>query len=146
MTQPTTRQHVSRTAAAGLRSQQPGRQRGMTIWSLLYVLITLGLIALVAVKSVPVYLNAHDVRKTIEWAATQPSLVDASAAEIQAAVQRRFDAGYVTNITGRDIAVSKVGGGREISVAYQVRRPLLLNTSLLYSFEESARLTGTDGG
>jgi len=124
----------------------PGRQRGMTLWSLLYVLITLGLLGLVAARSVPVYLNAHDVRATIDWAADQPSLVDASAAEIQAAIQRRFDAGYVTNVNGRDIAISKTATGREISVAYEVRRPMLFNMSLLYSFAESAQLTGTDDG
>ncbi|MES1925451.1 DUF4845 domain-containing protein [Salinisphaera sp. T31B1] len=121
------------------------RQRGMTLWSLLYVLITLGLIALVAVKSLPVYLNAYDVRQAIEWAGAEPDLVSASAPAIQQAIQRRFDAGYVDNIHGRDVAVTKVAGGREISLAYEVRRPLLFNISLVYSFSESARLNGTDG-
>jgi len=123
---------------------RPSAQRGMTIWSLFYVLVTLGLIGLVAAKSLPVYLNAYDVRETIEWAAAQPKLVNASAPEIQAAIQRRFDAGYVTNINGRDVAVSKVAGGREISVVYEVRRPMLFNVSLVYAFEEKARLTGTN--
>ncbi|GAB3685812.1 hypothetical protein GCM10028792_39080 [Salinisphaera aquimarina] len=116
----------------------------MTFWGLLYVLITLGVIGLVAAKSLPVYLGAYDVRETIDWAAAQPNLLKASAPEIQSAIQRRFDAGYVDNIHGRDVAVSKVDGGREISVAYEVRRPMLFNLSLVYSFEESARLTGSD--
>ena len=47
----------------------PQRQRGMTMWSLIYVLATLGLLLLVAIKSVPVYLTAYDIRETIEWAA-----------------------------------------------------------------------------
>lgn len=119
----------------------------MTIWALIYLLFTAGLLLLVGIKSVPVYMNAYDVRETIEWAAEQPKLKTAPAAEIQQAIQRRFDAGYVDNLNGRDVAVSRVaGGGREISVAYEVRRPLLFNTSLVYSFEERALLTGNDGG
>jgi hypothetical protein len=129
------------------RQSTPGRQRGMTIWALIYLLFTAGLLLLVGIKSVPVYMNAYDVRETIEWAAEQPKLKTAPAAEIQQAIQRRFDAGYVDNLNGRDVAVSRVaGGGREISVAYEVRRPLLFNTSLVYSFEERALLTGNDGG
>ena len=119
-------------------------QRGITIWGLLYVLITLGLIALVAIKSVPVYLNAYDVRTTLETVADDPDLRRASAGEIQRAVQRRFDAGYVDNLSGRDVAVERDGNGRRISLSYEVRRPMLLNLSLVYSFEESAMLAGGD--
>ena len=122
-------------------------QRGLTLWSLIYVLFTAGLLLLVGIKSVPVYLNAYDIRETIDWASEQPDLMTAPAAQIQSAIQRRFDAGYVDNVKGRDVAVSRVaGGGRELSIAYEVRRPLMFGVSLVYAFEESAPLTGTDGG
>lgn len=122
----------------------PARQRGMTLWGLIYLLFTAGLLLLVGIKSVPVYLNAYDIRETIEWAAQQPDLVSAPAAQIQTTIQRRFDAGYVDNVKGRDVAVKRVPNGREISIAYEVRRPLLFNVSMVYAFEESARLTGPD--
>lgn len=126
---------------------RPRGQRGMTIWALIYVLFTAGLLLLVGIKSVPVYLTAYDIRETIDWAAEQPDLKMAPAAQIQQAIQRRFDAGYVDNIKGRDAVVERVpGGGREISVAYEVRRPLLFNISMIYSFEEKAPLTGNDDG
>jgi hypothetical protein len=123
----------------------PRRQRGMTIWALIYVLFTAGVLLLVGIKSVPVYLTAYDIRETIDWAAEQSDLRKAPAAQIQQAIQRRFDAGYVDNIKGRDVAVERVAGGaREISVAYEVRRPLLFNVSMVYSFEEKTSLTGND--
>lgn len=124
----------------------PRRQRGMTIWSLIYVLFTAGLLLLVGIKSAPVYLNAYDIHETIEWAAQQRSLVRAPAGEIQQTIQRRFDAGYVDNINGRDVVVERVSGGRQISVAYEVRRPLFFDVSLVYSFEDKALLPGNDGG
>lgn len=138
---------MSSTHNSRVALPNPGRQRGMTVWALIYVLFTAGLMLLVGIKSVPVYINAYDIRETIEWAAWQPELKKAPAAEIQQAIQRRFDAGYVDNIKGRDIAVSRVsGGGRELSVSYEVRRALLLSVSIVYSFDEKMPLTGNDDG
>lgn len=119
----------------GRRSQQ-----GMTMWSWLYVLVTLGIIGIAVVKSVPVYLNAYEVRTALTWAASQPELRGASAMKIQNRIQRRFSSGYVNNLTGRDIAIRRVDGGRLLSVDYEVRRPLFFNIALTYSFSEQARL------
>lgn len=120
------------------------RQAGMTFWSLLYVLFTLGVLGIVAIKSVPVYLNAYGVRATLEWAADRPDLRDADAVTIQRAIQRRFDTGYVDNLRGRDVAVEQAGSGRELSVSYEVRRPLMFNLAMVYSFDESVPMTGGD--
>lgn len=117
---------------------RPGSQRGMTLWSWLYVLATLGLILLVGIKSVPVYMNNYDIRTALVWAAKQPELESASAHEIQSRIQRRFDSGYVRNINGRDISVKRVKDGRRLEVKYEVRKPLFYNIELLFSFDESS--------
>lgn len=122
---------------AGFRAQ-----RGMSLWSWLYVLATLGLMVMVGVKSVPVYLNNYDIRSTLEWAASQPELRDAPGIEIQERIQRRFDSGYVDNVTGRDIKVERIDGGRRLSVEYEVRRSLVANVTLLFEFHESAVIPG----
>lgn len=121
------------------------RQRGMTLWGLLYVLITLGLMGMVGVRSVPVYLNAYDIHTDLSWAAHEPELQDADAQTIQRALQRRFDAGYVTNIRGRDIAVHRVGRHRELEVRYAVQRPFLFNIDMVYSFDYKAVMSGGSG-
>lgn len=118
------------------------RQQGMTLWSLLYVLITLGLIGIVAGRSVPVYLNAHEVRAALDEVAATPAMTDASAAQIQAALQKHFDAGYVSNVTGRDVTVTRVGDKRQLEILYEERRPLFYNLSLVYSFDAKALIQG----
>lgn len=120
----------------------PIQQRGMTLWSLLYVLITLGLIGIVAAKSVPVYLNAHDVQATLDEVAAAPAMANASAGQIQAAVQKHFDAGYVSNVSGRDVSVTRVDRKRQLEILYEVRRPLFFNLSLVYSFDARALIDG----
>lgn len=118
------------------------RQQGMTLWSLLYVLITLGLIGIVSAKSVPVYLNAHEVRAALDEVAAAPAMADASAGQIQAAVQKHFDAGYVSNVRGRDVTVTRTGDKRQLEILYQERRPLFYNLSLVYSFDAKALIQG----
>lgn len=126
------------------RAIWPRHQRGMTLWSLLYVLITLGLIGIVAAKSVPVYLNAHEVQTALDEVATTPAMVQASAAQLQRAVQKHFDAGYVSNVSGGDVSVTRVGDKRQLEIIYQVRRPLFFNLSLVYSFDPRALINGRD--
>lgn len=116
------------------------RQRGLTIWGWLYVLATLGVILMVGIKATPIYLNNYDIRGTLEWAANQPELRNASTFDIQRRIQRRFDSGYVSNIKGTDIKVKRISNGRRLSVTYEVREPLFGNVTLLFHFEESAVL------
>ncbi|MES1944360.1 hypothetical protein PC39_09600 [Salinisphaera sp. PC39] len=116
----------------------PDRQRGLTLWGWLYVLATLGVILMVGIKAVPIYMNNYDIRSTLQWASSQPELRDAPAFEIQERIQRRFDSGYVDNISGRDIKVERVDNGRRLSVEYEVREPLFANLTLLFEFHETA--------
>lgn len=116
----------------------PERQHGLTLWGWLYVLATLGVILMVGIKAVPIYMNNYDIRSTLQWAASQPELRDAPAFEIQERIQRRFDSGYVDNISGRDIKVERIDEGRRLSVKYEVREPLFVNLTLLFEFHETA--------
>ncbi|MDT0635858.1 DUF4845 domain-containing protein [Spectribacter hydrogenoxidans] len=112
----------------------------MTIWGWLYVLGTLGMIALVGIKCVPIYVNNYEIRSTLAWAAGQPELRDASAYEIQNRIQRRFDSGYIDNIKGSDVRVKRVENGRELTVIYEREEPLFGDVSLLFDFRETVFL------
>lgn len=114
------------------------RQRGLTLWGWLYILATLGAMLMVGIKAVPIYLNNYDIRSTLEWATNQPELRSAPVIEIRKRIQRRFDSGYVDNIKGRDIKVTRVKGGRRLSVEYEVHEHLYGNVTLLFKFRESA--------
>lgn len=121
------------------------RQGGFTFWSGLYVLITLGIIVFVGVRSVPVYLNNRDVQKALSEVAQDPSMQHADAIAIQRAVARHFEAGYASGVSPSDVVVSHEGATRVLSLHYEVRRPLAFNMSLVYSFDDSARMNGGSG-
>lgn len=115
-------------------------QRGITFWGWLYILATLGFILLFSIKSFPVYMNYYDIKSTLEWAAKQPELANASQREIRNRIQRRFDSGYVRNINARDVKLEREKDGRYLSVEYEVREPLFYNIDLVYSFKERVQL------
>lgn len=129
---------------AGLMSQRGAsamaHQGGFTLWSGLYVLITLGIIVFLAVRSVPVYLNNREIQKTLDEVAGDPAMQNADAIAIQRAVGRHFQAGYASNVSPRDVTISHDGATRVIELHYEVRRPLAFNMSMVYSFDDKARM------
>lgn len=110
----------------------------MTLWGWLYVLATLGVMLLVGIKSVPVYMANYEIRSVLDWAVHQDELRKAPEHEIQQRIQRRFSAGYVETIDGRDVSVERVPEGRRLSVTYDRRVALFGNTSLRFDFHETA--------
>lgn len=124
------------------RAAASRRQTGFTLWSGLYVLITLGIIAFIAVRSVPVYLNNQEIQHALTEVAHNPAMQHADAIAIQHAVARHFEAGYAAGVSSRDVSVSREGRTRVLELQYEIRRPLAFNMSLLYSFDDTARMTG----
>ncbi|HET7314861.1 DUF4845 domain-containing protein [Salinisphaera sp.] len=122
------------------------RQGGFTLWSALYVLITFGIIVFVAVRSVPVYLNNFEIQKALAAVANDPSMQHADIMAIQRAVGRHFEAGYTSGVSPRDVTIGHAGAARVIELRYEVRRPLAFNMSLVYSFKDTARMTGGGPG
>ncbi|WP_109994351.1 DUF4845 domain-containing protein [Salinisphaera sp. LB1] len=114
------------------------RQGGFTLWSGLYVLITLGLIVFIAIRSVPVYLNNREIQHALTEVARKPSLQHADAIAIQRAVARHFEAGYASGVSSHDVTISHDGATRVLGLHYEVRRPLAFNMALVYSFDDKA--------
>lgn len=121
------------------------RQQGFTLWSALYVLITLGIIVFVAVRSVPVYLNNREINKALAEVAGNPSLQHADSIQIQRALERHFDAGYASGVSAHDVTITRDGATRVLELHYEVRRALAFNMSLVYHFDDSARMAPGGG-
>lgn len=76
-------------------------QQGITVIGILLVMIVIGFVALIGMKVVPMYIQYFTVRSSIESIRKEPQLAQMSSTDIQAAIQKRFDIGYVDNITAR---------------------------------------------
>ena len=111
------------------------RQRGMTMWAMLGVLIVIGFVLLVAVRLTPVYLNYWSVISVAE-SVQEDTGRDDEMAEIWEKVRVRFGLNILRSLEPREVMdIRRRDGGLEIHVNYEERRPLLANVELVVNFD-----------
>lgn len=121
-------------------SQNSETQRGMTVIGMLLLLIVIAFMALIAMKVVPMYIQYFSIKSTIESIRKEPQLAQMSTQDIQNAIQKRFDIGYVDNITARDLKIRNENRGRVLDLEYQDERELFYGLSILLKANESIPL------
>lgn len=121
-------------------SQNSETQRGMTVIGMLLLLIVIAFVVLIAMKVVPMYIQYFSIKSTIESIRKEPQLAQMSTQDIQNAIQKRFDIGYVDNITARDLKIRNENRGRVLDLEYQDERELFYGLSILLKANESIPL------
>ena len=121
-------------------SQNSETQRGMTVIGMLLLLIVIAFMALIAMKVVPMYVQYFSIKSTIESIRKEPQLAQMSTQDIQNAIQKRFDIGYVDNITARDLKIRNENRGRVLDLEYQDERALFYGLSIVLKVSESIPL------
>ena len=121
-------------------SQDSETQRGMTVIGMLLLLIVIAFMALIAMKVVPMYIQYFSIKSTIESIRKEPQLAQMSTQDIQNAIQKRFDIGYVDNITARDLKIRNENRGRVLDLEYQDERELFYGLSIVLKANESIPL------
>ena len=121
-------------------SQDSETQRGMTVIGMLLLLIVIAFVVLIAMKVVPMYVQYFSIKSTIESIRKEPQLAQMSTQDIQNAIQKRFDIGYVDNITARDLKIRNENRGRVLDLEYQDERELFYGLSILLKANESIPL------
>ena len=123
------------------KSGRVGKQRGMTVIGMLLLIVVIAFIALIAMKVVPMYIQLFTVKSTIESIRKEPQLAQMSPMDIQNAIQKRFDIGYVDNITARDLKIRNDRGGRVLDLVYEDERDLFYGLSVVLKVNEAIPLT-----
>lgn len=110
-------------------------QRGMSLNTLMLGGVVLALVALLAMKVIPEYIEYGQIVKAIKSTAGDGSLKDASVAQVRTAFGKRMEIDNIKAITEKDVEISKEGGELVLSVAYTRKVPLFKNVSLVFDFE-----------
>jgi hypothetical protein len=63
-----------------------------------------------------------------------------TAQDIQNAIQKRFDIGYVQTVSARDLKIRNEGGKRVLDLTYQDKRPLFYGLSMVLKVNETMPL------
>ena len=90
------------------------RQAGMSIITLLFILVVLAAVGAVALQAFPSVLEYQSALKAINKAKTE-----GTPAGVRAAFDRAADIDNITSIKGKDLEVTKDGDQVVVSFAYQ---------------------------
>jgi hypothetical protein len=113
------------------------RQRGMTALGLVFLLVFIGVFAFGAIRLTPVYLNYMKVLGVVDGVVDEFEGQNANAAAIRGSISRRFDVESVSEIVAKDVKVSPVDGGLQVSAIYNHTTPFLGNISFTVHFDKT---------
>lgn len=113
------------------------RQRGMTALGLTILLAFMGIFAFGAIRLTPVYLNYMKVIGVVDGVVAEFEGQNANAAAVRRSISRRFDVESVSEIRAKDVKVSAVDGGLQVSAVYDHAAPFINNVSFLVHFDKT---------
>lgn len=120
-------------------TMQPlGKQAGVSLTGLIFVLAIAGFIGVLALKIVPTYSEYRAVLNAIKTAKASGGTVR----EMQQSFDNSATVNYISSISSKDLVIGKDNGETEISFAYDKKIPLFGPASLLFEYTGS---TAKDG-
>ena len=113
------------------------KQTGLTLISLL-IMVSIGIFVVTTfVKIVPVYIENFNVESALGSIANEIDEKKIKPKDIKSKLKKRLEFNNVTRITNDNIMIS---GGEEhttLSIAYEVRKPIIGNIDFVMKFSNS---------
>jgi hypothetical protein len=114
------------------------RQQGLTMFGFLFVAVVLVMLAVLAMKLVPAYVEYFSVKKMLVSMGQDPELKSRSNAQIRGDFSKKLGVGYVTVVGADDLQIDRSSGTPVLSANYEFRTKLVGNVSLVIDFEASS--------
>ena len=113
--------------------QRVRRQRGVTLFGLLFWAILIGMVALVVMRVLPTMNEFFTIQRAVNKIAKEGGT---TVPEIRAAFQRQNDIEYsITSISAKDLSITKENEKIVISFAYNKEIELAAPVYLLIKYE-----------
>lgn len=112
------------------------RQQGMSIIGLLLLLVILGFMAIVAMKIIPMYINYHTVKSTIDNIRKDPNIGTMTPEQIHESLQKRFDIGFVNHVKAKDLPIK----GKTLHLTYDEDQELFYGLHAVLRVNETIPL------
>ncbi|WP_028080748.1 DUF4845 domain-containing protein [Solimonas soli] len=116
------------------------RQRGLGLFGLVFVLAVIAFLAIVGVKTVPMYLNQMKVASAMSKIAADPENANADPLTIRKDLQKYWDIDDVEYLSVNDVKIKRTDRGRFISYDYEARERLFYNIYIVIHFADDVPL------
>jgi hypothetical protein len=113
------------------------RQAGATTIGFIIIAAFAGLFVFAALRLTPVYLNYMKIVGVVDGVRQEFDGQRPTSAVIRRSISRRFDVDSVSVITYRDVTITSVDGGFEVSAVYDHTTPFISNISFTVHFDKT---------
>jgi hypothetical protein len=113
-------------------------QRGVSLNGLMIGSIIFAVVALLAMKVLPEWIEFGKIKKAVASTAGDIGLKEASIAQVKASYVKRQELDDIKSVSADDLDITKESGELVISFAYTKKVPLFANVSLVFDFEGSS--------
>jgi len=120
------------------RPQFKRRQTGMTTLGVAILVAFIGVFVFAGMRLAPIYLNYMKVTSVVSGVQKEFDGTNATRTSIRSSIASRFDIESVSEITAKDVKVTKVGGGYEVVATYSHKAPFISNISFVVDFDKRA--------
>lgn len=115
-------------------------QRGVTPLGWLFILAMIAVVALLALKIIPIYLDGFNVYSAIESLEDDANMRGKSRAEMRKLIMRRLDLNYVYGVTKDDIYITQQKNVYVIEVDYERRENIIGNMDIAVTFNKKVEI------
>lgn len=129
------------------------KYNGATFIGLLFKIVFIIMMAIIALRVTPVYLQHYTVVQSLNTLGTVVSTpvsddFSANNEQLKVAFMKQMEVNNIVDVTMPNITVESIETNEampaprfKISIKYQAIRPLIANISLLFNFEDSHEVT-----
>lgn len=117
--------------------RMPRRQRGVTLFGLMFWAILIGMVTLVALKVLPTVNEFLTIKRTIQKVADSGG---STVPEVRAAFDKQKEIDYsITSISGKDLEITKQNDKLMVAFAYDKEIELMGPVYLLIKYEGQSK-------
>lgn len=121
------------------------RQKGMTMWGMIFVLGTVAFFLFLFFKLLPVYLEDMKVQSAFNGLMREPGIEAMSRNDIIERLVKRFDIDNITNVDLiRHLEIRQQGKMKLVSINYEAVVPLAYNVSALLEFQHAHQVSSSE--
>lgn len=122
----------------------PSRQRGMSVWQILILLVAGGFFLTLIFTIGPVYITNFSVQSTVKDLAKEPELAAKSITEIRSGIQRKFDVNQINVVEAvcrlkerTCMKIEKTKTTLKIDANYEARVHVMANVDAVVVFNDN---------
>ena len=113
----------------------PSHQCGLSLLGFIFSAAILVMLAIVAMKMVPAYIEFYAVKRILMTMDKENELGSMSNAEIRKDFTRRAGADFISAVKAEDLTITRTADNTLVNATYEFRTGLVGNVSLVIDFD-----------